>query len=167
MTLPVRNYTTNPLSAKKLYWVYGRLYEMTRGVDLSAYDTAPTDPDAPPIQMFHDLYDRLEAHGFVMRPFDEAARYSREQRRTFAPAMAPSVHDGLPGDAWIPFLGGRSGPVSTRADVRPFSVEEQRRILAAGACLTCHEGDSRVMQDAIDDWDGTLRRVSARCILPL
>ncbi len=95
--------------------------------------------------------------------------YAREGdggRWTFAPAMPPSIHDGLPEDAWIPFLGARPGPLSTRDDVRPFSVEEQRRILAAGACLTCHQGDSRVMQDAIADWEDALRRASARCLLP-
>ena len=28
---------------------------------------------------------------------------------------------------------------STRDDVRPFNIEEQRRILQVGACLTCHD----------------------------
>ena len=76
------------------------------------------------------------------------------------------MHDGLPTDAWIPFLGARTDTLSTRADVRPFRIDEQRRILAAGACLTCHVGDSRVMRDAVADWDATLKRVSPRCLLP-
>jgi len=133
---------------------------------------------------FHRLYARTFAHTITAKSRSceschndpQALGYGRGKltyardgdrgRWTFTPAMAPSVRDGLPGDAWIPFLGARTGTVSTRDDVRPFSVEEQRRILAAGACLTCHEGDSRVMQDAIADWDGALGRVSARCVLP-
>ena len=63
-------------------------------------------------------------------------------RWRFSPASARLPQDSLPADAWIPFLGTRTGMVSTRDDVRPFSVEEQRRILTVGACLTCHEGDS-------------------------
>jgi hypothetical protein len=56
--------------------------------------------------------------------------------------------------------------VSTRNDVRPFTVDEQRRILAAGACLTCHAGTSAVMQQAIGDFDATMARRTRRCVLP-
>jgi len=133
---------------------------------------------------FHRLYARTFPHTITAKSRSceschsdpQALGYGRGEltysldgsagRWTFEPAMAPSVHDGLPEDAWIPFLGTRTGPLSTRDDVRPFSVEEQRRILAAGACLTCHKGDSRVMQEAIADWDDALARLSARCALP-
>jgi len=64
-----------------------------------------------------------------------------EGRWQFTPAHASSPQDGLPADAWIGFQQPRTGMVSTRDDVRPFSVEEQRRILRVGACLTCHAGD--------------------------
>jgi RNase H-fold protein (predicted Holliday junction resolvase) len=57
--------------------------------------------------------------------------------------------------------------VSTRDDVRPFTAEEQRRILAVGACLTCHEGTSRVMQRAIADFGATLARRTGRCVVPV
>jgi hypothetical protein len=56
--------------------------------------------------------------------------------------------------------------VSTREGARPFSVEEQRRILTVGACLACHAGDSAVMTRALEDFEGTLSRRSARCALP-
>jgi hypothetical protein len=87
-------------------------------------------------------------------------------RWRFQPEAALAA-DGLPADAWIPFLGQRQGVHSTREDVRPFSVAEQRRILAAGACLTCHEGHSRVMREALRDFKGTLARTSPRCLVPV
>ena len=87
-------------------------------------------------------------------------------RWSFTPAPGQPAADGLPADAWTGFLQLRSGMVSTRADVRPFDVEEQRRILGAGACLTCHAGTSAVMQRAITDFKATLARRSPRCVLP-
>lgn len=83
-------------------------------------------------------------------------------RWTFAPAQ-PAGPDGLPADAWIPFLGTRPGPVSTRPDVRPFSVAEQKRILEVGACLTCHDDRSAPMRAALRDYPGALRRRSRGC----
>ena len=94
------------------------------------------------------------------------ARSGSGGRWTFTAAMAKSAYDGLPADAWIPFLGARSGRVSTRDDVRPFNVDEQKLILAAGACLTCHTGQSRVMRDALADWAHTLARATRKCLLP-
>ena len=44
-------------------------------------------------------------------------------RWTFKPVAQPVTEDGLPADAWIPFLGSRSGMVSTRDDVRPFNPD--------------------------------------------
>ena len=77
------------------------------------------------------------------------------------------VADGLPADAWVGFLQSRSGMVSTRDDVRPFTVEEQRRILRVGACLTCHAGDTPMMQRAVTDFDAMLARRGPRCVLPV
>ena len=142
------------------------------------------DPGGSDTTRFHRLYARTFAHTITAgarscescHSDPQALGYGRgtltyerdgeEGRWRFTPAAPANVHDGLPEDAWIPFLGTRNGMLSTRDDVRPFSVEEQRRILTAGACLTCHTGDSRVMQDAIADWDGTLGRVSPQCLLP-
>lgn len=86
-------------------------------------------------------------------------------RWRFTPAME-RLADGLPADAWTGFLQSRRGMVSTRDDVRPFTAEEQRRILAVGACLTCHDGTSRVMQRAIADFAGTVARRNGQCVVP-
>jgi hypothetical protein len=87
-------------------------------------------------------------------------------RWRFTPAHERSRHDGLPADAWTGFLQARRGMVSSRDDVRPFTVEEQRRILTVGACLTCHEGNSPPMQRAIVDFRATVAQRSNRCVVP-
>jgi hypothetical protein len=87
-------------------------------------------------------------------------------RWRFKPQFALSPFDGLPADAWIGFLQSRSGMVSSRDDVRPFTIDEQRRILRVGACLNCHAGDSDVMKRAVADFDAVLAQRSARCALP-
>jgi hypothetical protein len=86
-------------------------------------------------------------------------------RWTFTPTRG-RLADGLPADAWTGFLQSRRGMVSTRDDVRPFTAEEQRRILAVGACLTCHAGTSSVMQRAIADFGATLARRTKGCVVP-
>lgn len=86
---------------------------------------------------------------------------------TFKPRFANNKHDDLPEDAWIGFLSERTGKVSTRENARPFSLEEQKRILTVGACLTCHEEDSEVMMRGLDDFDASLKQVSEKCILPV
>ena len=88
-------------------------------------------------------------------------------RWRFSPASARLSQDGLPADAWIPFVGTRRGMVSTRDDVRPVSVEEQRRILAVGACLTCHEGDSPVMRGSVRGFAALLARTGPACLRPI
>jgi hypothetical protein len=138
----------------------------------------------PPDVVFRRLYARIEPHTTRRESRSctschndpEALGYGRGTLRyeragragrwRFTPAVPVAPADGLPGDAWIPFLGARQGMVSTRDDVRPFTVEEQRRILRVGACLTCHPGDSAVMRESVRDFDATLRRRSARCLLP-
>ena len=87
-------------------------------------------------------------------------------RWRFRPAMKPSPHDGLPEDAWTGFLQARTGMVSTREGARPFSVDEQKRILRVGACLACHAGDTPVMKRALRDFDATLAGRSPRCAAP-
>jgi hypothetical protein len=89
-------------------------------------------------------------------------------RWIFTPEHQASPYDRLPTDAWTGFLEEVPRAVwrSTRGDVRPFTADEQKRILTVGACLTCHKGDSAVMRSAISDFRATLRRVSARCLLP-
>jgi len=84
----------------------------------------------------------------------------------FHPKYEDNIHDGLPEDAWTGFLQERSGVVSTRTNVRPFSVEEQKRILTVGACLTCHEADSRIMRESLADFKKVLAKKSEHCIMP-
>lgn len=88
-------------------------------------------------------------------------------RWRFTPAHTAAPEDGLPADAWIGFLQPRTGPVAARDDVRPFTVDEQRRILRVGACLTCHPGESAVMQSSISNFAALLARRSRQCILPV
>lgn len=145
----------------------------------------PGEPGQAPTRVFRRLYARMEPHTTRREARSckschndpVALGYGRGQLRyeragsagrwRFTPAAAPTPDDGLPGDAWIPFLGTRSGMLSTRADVRPFSMEEQRRILRVGACLTCHAADSRVMRESVRDFDALLRRRDRRCVLPV
>ena len=83
----------------------------------------------------------------------------------FTPEYAATPQDGLPQDAWIPFLREPPSRSSTRPTTRPFSLKEQQRILAAGACLTCHAGDSDIMLQSLEDFDALMNRVSSKCLL--
>lgn len=85
----------------------------------------------------------------------------------FKPKYQNNKYDKLPEDAWIGFLQERNDIASTREYTRPFNLEEQRNILKVGACLTCHEDDSKVMKDALYDFERSLRSVSEKCILPI
>ncbi len=85
---------------------------------------------------------------------------------SFDPAYQNNPNDGLPEDAWTGFLQERRGKVSTRSWLRPFSVEEQKNILTAGACLTCHKGDSRVMKESLLNFQALLKSLNRDCVLP-
>lgn len=68
----------------------------------------------------------------------------------FEPEYADNPNDGLPEDAWIPFLRTNQASVfSTRSDFRPFDIGEQQRILTVGACLQCHTEDSPLMRKSL------------------
>ncbi len=75
-------------------------------------------------------------------------------------------HDNLPADAWIGFLQNREGNISTRTNVFPFTIEQQKKILTAGACLTCHGEDSKVMTNSLNNFDELVKNRSTECILP-
>ena len=78
------------------------------------------------------------------------------------------AEDGLPADAWIPFLGERDDIVSTRLDFTPFTIEEQRKILTVGACLTCHKQDSDVMRQSVQvDFEILKKQMTETCIEPI
>jgi hypothetical protein len=84
----------------------------------------------------------------------------------FTPAYPKSKFDGLPEDAWIGFLKDRGYNSTTRDNTRPFTIEEQRRILTAGTCLTCHSSDSEVMKSSLIDFNSVLFKRSSQCIPP-
>ena len=86
----------------------------------------------------------------------------------FTPEYALNSHDGLPEDAWIPFLGLPKAEVfSTRSDFRPFDPEEQRRILTVGACLKCHDPNSQLMRRSLSSGiNPLLLERSEQCVLP-
>jgi len=91
----------------------------------------------------------------------------KEARWTFYPKYQNNKNDGLPEDAWTGFLEERSGKVSTRSDVFPFTVQVQKNILTVGACLTCHAQDSEVMDQSLVDFEGVVERRSGECVLPV
>ena len=86
----------------------------------------------------------------------------------FTAGYALNPNDGLPEDAWVPFLKKPKATVfSTRTNFRPFTVKEQRRMLLVGACLQCHQGDGALMRQTIKEGlDSLLLKVSGQCILP-
>ncbi|PQV50381.1 hypothetical protein CLV33_102242 [Jejuia pallidilutea] len=87
----------------------------------------------------------------------------------FTPEYALNPNDGLPEDAWVPFLKQTDKGVvnSTRSDFRPFTVEEQKELLLVGACLQCHKDNSKVMQQTLElGIASALNRLSASCVLP-
>lgn len=87
----------------------------------------------------------------------------------FNPEYALNENDGLPEDAWIPFLKevDRHTLNSTRLDFRPFTVKEQKQLLLVGSCLQCHKEDSKVMQQSlVDGIKPLLQKLTKKCILP-
>jgi len=85
----------------------------------------------------------------------------------FTSSYPKSKYDGLPEDAWIGFLKERSYNSTTRDNTRPFTIEEQKRILFAGTCLTCHSSDSEVIKNSLIDFNSVLFKRSSKCISPL
>jgi hypothetical protein len=87
----------------------------------------------------------------------------------FQPKFATKHEDGLPEDAWTGFLTPPDSdrPLSTRTDFRPFTPEEQRKLLTVGTCLTCHKETSEIMKRSLDeDFESYLGKISEACILP-
>jgi len=82
----------------------------------------------------------------------------------FTPKYQLSNYDGLPLDAWIPFLGTRKNYYATRTNVRPFTVQEQKDILTVGTCLTCHKPSSQPMRIYLEK--GKMPEVSSKCVIP-
>lgn len=93
--------------------------------------------------------------------------FSKEGKWSFEPAYENNKYDGLPEDAWTGFLKERKDQAATRIGMRPFNLAEQKRILTAGACLTCHKENSSVMERSLSDFDRTIRERSKRCVMPV
>lgn len=83
----------------------------------------------------------------------------------FVPHFERRKEDNLPKDAWIGFLKTRGETSTTRTYTRPFTVEEQKRILLVGACLNCHDEKSYVMQESLIDFESVLKRLSKKCFI--
>ncbi len=92
--------------------------------------------------------------------------YSKKGKWSFEQQFSNHKEDNLPKDAWIGFLKSRDETSTTRTYTRPFTVEEQKRILLVGSCLTCHEENSEVMKESLIGWEVVLKRISPNCILP-
>jgi len=84
----------------------------------------------------------------------------------FKPKYENLEDDNLPKDAWIGFLQTRNEISTTRTNTRPFTVEEQKRILLVGACLTCHDEKSKTSMESLYDFEKLLARISKKCVLP-
>ncbi len=83
----------------------------------------------------------------------------------FIPIYKINPIDNLPEDAWIGFLKNRTGMVSTRIGARPFNVEEQKKILNVGACLTCHDENSKNLKEIFFNFNEALKRISKQCVI--
>jgi hypothetical protein len=76
--------------------------------------------------------------------------------------------DNLPADAWTGFLKEPAEFASTRLNFRPFTIAEQRNILTVGACLTCHDDNSSIMQQSLrQEFDTYLSTISSECRIPI
>ncbi|TNJ42945.1 hypothetical protein KFZ70_16055 [Tamlana fucoidanivorans] len=87
----------------------------------------------------------------------------------FTAEYALNSNDSLPEDAWIPFMKAQNSkkPNSTRSDFRPFNLEEQKNILRVGACLQCHDYNSKVMKQSLRvGLSSMINKVSSSCVLP-
>ncbi len=93
--------------------------------------------------------------------------YSESGKWTFDPLYQNNKYDGLPEDSWTGFLQERKDQASTRIGMRPFNLAEQKRILTAGACLTCHDATSNVMKRSLLDFDKVIRESNKRCVMPV
>lgn len=84
----------------------------------------------------------------------------------FKPNFKLVEFDNLPEDAWIGFLRSGDKNFSTRKNIRPFSIDEQKKILTVGACLACHRSDSKIMTESLSNFENQLKKLSSNCVLP-
>ncbi|WP_298493752.1 hypothetical protein [uncultured Algibacter sp.] len=156
---------------------------MIMTIDLNSYTQKTTGESL----LFHRLYAPNSPHTTTKEVRDCASCHSNSATLgygngtlvydikgnsgewVFTPEYALNSHDNLPEDAWIPFLKkvDKKTINSTRTDFRPFTVQEQKRLLLVGACLQCHKDTSKVMRQAIEiGLDPILKEISKECIMP-
>lgn len=87
-------------------------------------------------------------------------------RWIFEPKYQLSEFDNLPEDAWIGFMKLPQSVHSTRVNLRPFNIEEQKNILTVGTCLTCHKSESEIMKNSLINYKNQIKNLSEECILP-
>ena len=76
----------------------------------------------------------------------------------------PKEKDGLPKDAWIPFLIPYTNAKATRKNARPFTVQEQQKILRVSACLTCHKNDTKVTLAILNNFTKAIQQKKEVCV---
>lgn len=92
--------------------------------------------------------------------------FTKKGKWIFTQQFSNHKEDNLPKDVWIGFLKTRDETSTTRTYTRPFTVEEQKRILLVGACLTCHDENSNVMKNSLADFEKVLENLSKQCVIP-
>lgn len=95
-------------------------------------------------------------------------QHGRSGNWYFEPDYEANPIDGLPEDAWIPFLKDpKEGSYSTRSDFRPLNSTEQKNMLRVGTCLQCHQPESEVMTTALKTGiKPLLMNMGEQCALP-
>jgi hypothetical protein len=131
---------------------------------------------------FHRIYAPVSAHTTVRQGRDCKSchnnplaigygrgllTYTTDGHWRFEAEYENNKFDGLPADAWIGFLQERHNQAATRLNMRPFNIEEQQRILTVGACLTCHDEKSKVMQQGLLDFESVVKKKSEKCVMPV
>jgi len=85
---------------------------------------------------------------------------------TFVSNMQKIAKDNLPEDAWLGFLTNSTKNNSTRPNTRPFTIDEQRKILTIGACFSCHEESNKKVLNALSIKNNFLKKINKKCFLP-
>ncbi|NOU48034.1 MAG: hypothetical protein HOO86_13365 [Bacteroidales bacterium] len=131
---------------------------------------------------FHRIYAPVSAHTTIKQGRDckschnnsLAIGYGRGQLIfsktgiwSFGAEYQNNKYDNLPEDAWIGFLQERSDQAATRLNMRPFNIVEQKRILTVGACLSCHDEKSKVMQQSLGDFGSVFEKRNSKCVVPV